>query len=220
MNYVATDNTQPVIDHIVDVLSRHLEVGEKVLWLLSGGSNILTAVETAKRLQEYDVQNLTVSLVDERYGPVGHVHENWQQLIDAGFHLEAATLHRPLTGASRKDTAASYNSWLGEQFGQSDYSLALMGIGADGHTSGIKSGSPAATASGWVTDYSWEDYERITTTFDAIKRLDEVVVAAIGIDKWPVIRSMLYHDIDLSEQPAQVLKQVKKSTLYTDYKEE
>jgi len=219
MDYTYTQTPQPVIDHLVETLTRHLRAGEHVLWLISGGSNILTAVAVARALKNVPTDNLAVSLVDERYGEVGHSNENWQQLLDQGFSLPSATLYRPLTGKPRHDTTIAFDQWLGDQFGQADYSIGLLGIGADGHTSGIKADSQAATAEGWVTDYTWDDYERITTTFDALKRLDEVVTAAIGSDKAPVIRSLLHHDTDPSKQPAQVLKLVKKSTLYTDYKE-
>lgn len=219
MNYVFATDSSTIIEQLVHTITQHLEKNESVLWLVSGGSNIAVAVAVANALQRSDTSNLTVSLVDERYGDVGHTNENWQQLLDASFHLEGATLYRPLTGDDRHQTAQNFNDWLGEQFGHADYTIGLLGIGADGHTSGIKAGSEAITADGWVMDYSWDDYERITTTFDALRRLDEVVVYAMGSDKAPVIRDLLHHDVDLTMQPAQVLKQVKKSTLYTDYKE-
>ena len=220
MNYRYSTTQAPAIEDLTHTLSHHLSEGKTVFWLVSGGSAIAIAVAVAKGLQGVPTHNLTVSLVDERYGDIGHANENWQQLLDAGFAVADATLYRPLIGADRHDTAMAFSNWLGDQFGQSDYCIGLLGIGADGHTSGIKAGSVAIQAEGWATDYVWDDYERITTTFDAIKRLDEVVIYAMGADKAPVIRDLLHHDVDLNSQPAQVLKHVNKSTLYTDYKED
>lgn len=220
MDRILVDSPQPVIDDLSDTLSEHLAAGERVLWLVSGGSNIQVAVEVAKRLQDVQKNNLYVSLVDERYGEVGGSTSNWQQLMEAGFSLDEAHLVPVLDGTSREDAASRFDNWLGDQFGQADYTIGLLGIGADGHTSGIKANSEAVTASGWVTDYTWDDFERITTAFDAIKRLDEVVIYAMGDDKASTLRDLLHHDIPLSTQPAQVLKSVKKSTLYTDYKED
>jgi 6-phosphogluconolactonase/glucosamine-6-phosphate isomerase/deaminase len=220
MNYRYTKTPEPVIKYLVETLTAHLEAGERVLWLVSGGSCIQTTVTVAKWLSAISTDKLAFSLVDERYGPVGHPDENWQQLLDAGFALDDAHLYRPLSGTNRTETTRTFNDWLSNEFGQSDYVIALMGIGADGHTSGIKPNSPAVTAAHWATDYQSEDYERITTTFDAIRRFDEVVIQAIGPDKAETVKNLIHHDISLAEQPAQVLKQVKQSTLYTDHKEE
>jgi 6-phosphogluconolactonase/glucosamine-6-phosphate isomerase/deaminase len=220
MNTVYATDAIAVQSSLIDTLRTHLASGHNVLWLLSGGSAIDSEVAIAHSLHDSDVSRLTISLIDERYGPIGHPHENWQQLIDAGFSIPGATVYRPLIGQSRPDTAQAFNSWIGNAFGQSDYSIALMGIGADGHTSGIKPHSPAATVSGWVTDYTSDDYQRVTTTFDAIMHLDEVVILALGESKFDAIRTLLHHDVPYIDQPAQVLKHVKKSTLYTDYRED
>jgi 6-phosphogluconolactonase/glucosamine-6-phosphate isomerase/deaminase len=219
MNTIVTDTAQSVIDDLTNTLRQHLQAGERVLWLISGGSNIDTAVKVARALHGVPTETLSVSLVDERYGDIGHSNENWQQLLDQGFNLPDATLYRPLIGASRHDTTIAFGQWLGDQFGQADYTVGLLGIGADGHTAGIKAGSDATTAQGWATDYTWDDYQRITTTFDALTRIDQAFIAAIGSDKIPTIRQLIHHDIEPSIQPAQVLKRIKKSTLYTDYRE-
>lgn len=220
MNYIYTKTSQPVVNYLSETIADHLRLGDRVLWLISGGSNIPIAVAVAKTLRDVPVDKLYISLVDERYGEIGHVNENWQQLLDQGFNLPKAVLYRLLIGRPRRDTASAFGQWLGEQFGKADYSIGLLGIGNDGHTSGIKAGSEAVSSEGWAIDYSWDDYERITATFDSLKRLDEVVTFAIGEDKATVIRSLLHEDIPLSIQPAQVLKLIKKSILYTDYKED
>jgi len=219
MDYRYTTTTQPVIDYLSATLIDHLMRGERVLWLISGGSNIAVAVEIAKTLKEIPPELLFISLTDERFGAVGHINENWQQLIDAGFSVENAITYRPLIGQSRRETTEAFDTWLGTQFGQADFSIGLFGVGTDGHTAGIKPRSVSTTVDGWATAYTGEDFERITITLDAIKRLDEAVAQMIGSDKSQVALDLLHADIALSEQPAQVLKLVKKCTLFTDYKE-
>ena len=219
MNYRLVTTAQPVINYLSTSIIDHVMRGERVLWLVSGGSNIEISVAVAKTLKDIPADTLFISLTDERFGAVGHVYENWQQLFDAGFSVPEATLYRPLIGKSRRETTEAFDSWLGTQLGQADYSIGLFGIGSDGHTAGIKPGSPSTGAKGWVTAYTASDFERITMTFDAIRRLDEVVVQTINPDKTPVIIDLLHADIPLDSQPAQVLKFVKKSTLFTDYKE-
>lgn len=216
---VYAKSAQPAIDHLVDTLSEHLRAGEQVVWLLSGGSGAKVCLEAAKRLQGQSLENLSVTLTDERYGDVGHADENWQQLLDAGFSLPGASLYRPLQGLDRTETTAHFASWLQEHIQAADYSVGLFGIGPDGHTAGIKPASAATERTVWAVDFTGEDFERITMTFPAIEALDEAVTQAIGVEKAPTLQQLLETDTDLATQPAQVLKAVKKSTLYTDYKE-
>jgi 6-phosphogluconolactonase/glucosamine-6-phosphate isomerase/deaminase len=217
---VHAESPQPAIDHLVETLTSHLQAGEKVLWLLSGGSGAKVCLEVAKRLQGLSLDTLSVTLTDERYGPVGHADENWQQLLDDAFALPGASLYRPLQGFDRTQTTAHFATWLKEHVQTADYCVGLFGIGPDGHTAGIKPESTATKASEWAADFTGEDFERMTMTFPAIEALDEAVIQAMGAEKAPTLRQLLETDTDRSSQPAQVLKAVKKSTLYTDYKEE
>lgn len=217
---VFAESTQPAIDHLVDTLTEHLQAGEKVVWLLSGGSGAKVCLEVAKHLENISLEKLYVTLTDERYGNVGHADENWQQLLDAGFALPGASLYRPLQGLDRTQTTTDFATWLQEHIQAADYRVGLFGIGPDGHTAGIKPGSPAAVSTAWAADFTGEDFERITMTFPAIEALDEAVVQAMGAEKAPTLRQLAETDTDLIDQPAQVLKAVKKSTLYTDYKED
>lgn len=220
IDYVFCTEPTVIIDYLFQTIRRHLGNGERVLWLISGGSNIPIAVAVAEMLSNSPISNLYVSLIDERYGKIGHANENWQQLLDAGFKLPSATLYRPLTGRLRHETAVDFNNWLDNQLSKADYRIGLLGFGTDGHTSGIKPNSPAIQAEDWVTDYKSEDYERITTTFKALRHLDEAVTQAIDPAKSRIVDDLLHRDIPLNIQPVQVLKDIKKSTIYTDYKED
>ena len=52
-----------------------------------------------------------------------------------------------------------------------------------------------------------------------IKSLDEVAIYAVGEEKWPQFE-LLSKDINPSEQPAQLLKQLKKVIIFSDYQGE
>lgn len=202
--------------YLADLISAQLRDGRRVLWLMSGGSAVAVAVEAARLLGAQDLARLTVSLIDERYGVVGHVNSNWTQLLAAGFDLPVATLHPVLTGAGQEATAADYEAFLYEQFGgAADYCVGLLGIGPDGHTSGILPHSPAVTATGLVCAYDGGGYQRITTTPVALDKLSEAVVYAVGEAKWPQL-DRLETDLPLAEQPAQALKKLAKTTIFTD----
>lgn len=219
MDYIHTTTTEPVIEHLIGTLTQRLSDGQRVLWLLSGGSGAKVCLEVAKGLTDMPLDTLFVTLSDERYGPIGHPDENWQQLLDNGFALPGATLYRPLIGKDRGETARAFGDRLQQYIHAVDYRIGLFGVGPDGHTAGIKPRTSAVDAPGWTTDFIGEDFERITMTFAAVRHLDEVVIQAMGPDKASTLDQLLHTDTSPSVQPAQVLKQVKKSTLYTDYKE-
>jgi 6-phosphogluconolactonase/glucosamine-6-phosphate isomerase/deaminase len=220
MDYVVVDTPQPAIDHLVKTITEHLRSGERVLWLLSGGSGAKVCLEVAKRLKVEPLEKLFVTVSDERYGNIGHADENWQQLLDAGFMLPGATLYRPLQGLDREETTKQFGAWLEMHIKEADYSIGLFGIGPDGHTAGIKPFSPAAESDAWAAAFTGEDFERITMTFPAIESLDEAVIQAMGAEKASTLNQLLRTQVEYAAQPAQVLKSVKKSTLYTDYKED
>ncbi len=203
-------------DQLGGTISRRLSRGETVCWFLSGGSAIEVAVLTAARIGRAS-SKLTISLADERYGPVGHHDSNWTQLLQAGFSLPGARLEPILGGGDEIETAAGFNKSARRLLESSAYKIALLGIGADGHTAGILPGSPAAISRELTSDYTGQDYHRLTLTARALSLLDEAVVYAPGEIKATAINN-LAEDLSLSEQPAQILKRIPKVTVYNGSK--
>lgn len=220
MDYRYTTDPKVVADYLIKTISSHLEQGERVTWLITGGSGMLIDRLVANGLRDVDTTQLSVTLSDERYGSVGHPDENWQQLLDDGFSLPGAQLHRVLTGHDRVATTTAFSQLLRKLLVEADYSIGLFGIGPDGHTAGIKPHSPAVNSIDYAADFTGDDFERITMTATAILQLDEAVVAAFGEAKFPTLKRLLHEDVPPDEQPAQLLRSVKKCTIFTDYKEE
>jgi 6-phosphogluconolactonase/glucosamine-6-phosphate isomerase/deaminase len=220
MEYIHAENpVQAAADHIATTIIDKLASNKKVLWFLSGGSGIKVVLEVARQLAGRDLQNLSVTLTDERYGPVGHPNENWQQLLDQGFSLPGATLYRPLIGEDQITTTNRFGAWIAQHMADAHYSIGLFGIGSDGHTAGIKPHSSAVTANAWTDYFQGDDFERITITLLPISQLNEVVIQASGVDKLPVLQSLFTQSLSVIEQPAQALKNVPAATLYTDNQE-
>lgn len=205
----------PAVDYIAGALRSHLEKGEKVLWLLPGGSAIAAAAEVGQRLSGLDLSNLAVSLTDERYGEVGHADSNWRQLQEAGLDLPGARLFPVLTGLDGQATVARWQAELEELLTSCDYKLGFFGIGPDGHTAGVLPGSPAMTTPGLVALYDGGAFQRITTTPAAISRLDEAVVLAMGEAKRKALEG-LKTEKPINEQPAQVLKRLNSCIIFND----
>lgn len=221
MHYITTH--QPVIEaanHIAAAIKQHLTKGERVLWLLSGGSGAAIAVAASQHLVGIDLTNLSITMTDERYGPLGHASENWQQIINAGFEAPGATLYRPLSGQTITDTATAWGAWLTNALDSADFSIGVFGIGSDGHTAGIKPHTSAATATGPIAAFTGDDFERLTITFPVIKRLSEIVIQATGDDKTAIINKLVSGHAALDDMPAQILTTIPASTLYTTVKQE
>lgn len=221
MNYIHTDNpVEAAAEAVAESILKQLSHGKRVLWLLSGGSGIEIATIAAEKLQGSDLSNLSVTMTDERYGPVAHADENWQQILDSGFTLPDAELYRPLIGTDRAKTTSELAKWLDKKLKSTDYIIGIFGIGADGHTAGIKPDSPAVNSPDLVSSFTGDDFERITITFNMIKKVDEVVVQASGQGKREILANLLNDMRPLNQQPAQILKTVRDVTFYSDNKRE
>ena len=197
-------------------LQTALDQNKKVLWLISGGSNIVITADILRQL--HGTQNLTIAQVDERYGPVGHPDSNWQQLLDSGTPLDGITLvpilQNPL--GSMHQAAADYEAKLQKLLKTADISIAQLGMGTDGHIAGILPGTESVQAAGLVTSYQTEQFDRITLTFNGLDQVQELWLFAYGQDKKPQLEALQNQELRLSEQPAQYLKRHPRVVVYND----
>lgn len=219
LKFIKITDSSAVEDYLTQQIEAHLKKGQSVTWLLSGGSAINVALKVAEQLRSSGtrLQTLSVSLIDERFGKPGHADSNWFKLEQAGLSLPGAKLHPVLEGKGMGVTAADFEAWLKQNLVDVDYSIGLLGVGPDGHTSGILPHSPAVEAEGWVAAYEGPDFQRITTTAAALQHLSEAAVYAVGENKRQALDN-LDSDLSLAEQPAQLLKQLSKVTIFNDYK--
>jgi 6-phosphogluconolactonase/glucosamine-6-phosphate isomerase/deaminase len=228
MNIRKVDSIQPAVDFITESLISHLDKGEEVLWLLTGGSGIQIEVAVSQKLANHDLKNLTVILTDERFpyrqsdtelfDPVNHPNSNWRQIIDAGFSLKGATLIPILKGKDIIETKGEFEKTLSNLLLlTSSYKIGLFGMGADSHTAGILPECPATQEKiHFVSSYDAAEFLRITMTFAAIRKLDEVVLCAFGETKKEALINLRDKDAPLGEQPVQILKTVPKLTIFND----
>jgi 6-phosphogluconolactonase/glucosamine-6-phosphate isomerase/deaminase len=218
IKFVDLNAPETVAGFLANLILEKLKLGQKVLWLVPGGSALNVAVMAAKEISAKPHHNLSVTLTDERYGEIGHPSSNWQQLQDQGFLLKEAKLIPVLDGKSFIDTAKNFSNNLKKALEEADYSIGLFGIGPDGHTAGILPHSQAVSSTELAVAYDAGNFKRITVTPLAISCLNEGVVFAKGEAKWPTL-SCLSKSLTLSEQPAQALKVLDSLTVFTDYKE-
>lgn len=210
-----TDSHELVAQYIAKRMRSALGAKQHVLFLVPGGSGITVAVRVSQLLSDIALKKLSITLTDERFGPIAHDESNWAQLTKNGFSMTGATLLPVLSGANLEHTILNFDQSLARLFQENDYRIGLFGIGIDGHTAGILPGSSAVTAKTLACGYEAEMFTRITMTPRAIAYLDEAIVYAMGHSKKEVLQSMR-GDIALDKQPAQALKHAGKLDIFSD----
>lgn len=187
-----------------------------VLWLVSGGSAIEAATVCAGELADNNLSDLTITLADERFGPVGHKDSNWQCLLAKGFRAPGAKLKPFLNGESLEVVQHELDRFFGTRFDQHIYKIALLGMGPDGHTAGILPQSPAVSSDEPIVHYQADDYVRLTLSLKMLSKLDEAVLYAVGKSKASQLKGLAESNISPEVQPAQIIKKLPRWTVYND----
>lgn len=222
MHRLVVTNREGAARAIAHGLDSALSNKLKVLWLMSGGSNVALQLEVLGTLQNANRHNLTISLIDERFVPLDSPNSNWHALLDGGLSGEKARLEPPIIDwdLSLHDAAHDWAQRLGECIGQADMVVGQFGVGADGHTAGILPHTEGVSENDkLVLGYKGKDHERLTTTPRLFKRLHLAIGVAMGESKKPILERMIT-DISADEQPAQLLLLAPELIMYTDQKVE
>lgn len=205
---------------IADRILEKLNNDQSVLWLMSGGSGGQLCVAVSKLLQGHDLSKLHATMSDERYGDLGHRDENFTQLIRDGLSLPAARLYRPLTGDTISVATRKFSKWLASTHEAVDCTIATLGIGEDGHTSGVKPYSIGVTSSEAAVYFEGDDFARITTTLAFIRSVDEATVQAYGENKHAIIQQLIMHNSTPELLPILVVYEIPNVTIFSDYRRE
>jgi 6-phosphogluconolactonase/glucosamine-6-phosphate isomerase/deaminase len=218
MHYIPTTGWEDGTADLTKRLIHELSTGKRVLWLVSGGSNISSSIIIMQHITTALSQQLTIGLIDERFGPVGHEDSNWQQLLRGGLKTKSATILPVLIdGLNLDETADTYNQSLSKALEDHDVIIGQVGIGADGHIAGILPGSDAAQeADRLVVGYESTPFERITTTPLALAHVNLVYAFAFGDSKHDAIARLQNEDLPVVTQPAQLLKHIPETYIYSD----
>lgn len=176
------------------------------------------------------VANLTLGLVDERFGLPRHGDSNMLVIKKSGLveiiARNGGVVAWPLNAdlLTIETTVKAYNSQITRLFNScKGRILGVFGIGADGHTAGIK---PLAEISykqlfvsspALVVGYRAEDYERITLTPVGISKITTAVIYATGEQKQAVLEKLVGQtEFNEHEFPSGVFKQHQNVHVFTD----
>jgi 6-phosphogluconolactonase len=198
-------------------LVSELEAGKNVVWIVTGGSSIPLSVTVMRNIPDDLTKRLSIYWTDERYGDIGHPDSNALLLEQAGFDPKQARMVNVLAkDLNLEETSEQYALSVAAAFEAADIVIALIGMGPDGHVCGILPGSPAVESDKLVVGYVTETFTRITLTPKALKMyVDAAYVFAFGEAKKEALANLLVKK-PLSEQPAQILKQLPEAYVYND----
>lgn len=216
MQFINTTKEQLIAD-MASELNQTLRIYKNVLWLVPGGSNVEIAVKVMAKLDDRLLDRLNIVVSDERYGAVGHENSNYTQLIRAGFEAKNAHFTDWLNSKSFDDTVTENNRNLEKLFNNAAYIIGFLGMGPDGHTSGILPNSVAVTdKKTYVVGYDGGQYLRITLTPFALSRMNQAFVGSYGEEKKPALLDLRDKMLPTTTQPAQILKHIPKVSIYND----
>lgn len=204
-----------------------------ILFLSSGGS----AIKLLDKIKNtYLKPTLTVGVLDERYSKDSAVN-NFAQLEqtyfytnakEAGVHfIDTKILHNETGEEHAKRFMKALQKW--KKANAEGTVIATMGIGPDGHTSGIMPYPEDEklfytlfdTEAVWVVHYNAGNKNphklRTTTTLPFIRNvLDKAVCLITGVEKKFALENMQKKEGSLAETPARIIEEMKEVSIYTD----
>lgn len=179
-------------------------VDQETLLLLSGG----TSPDLLYQLiaQDKTLQPGAIALIDERYGPPMHGNSNEKIISSTGLVEYLNKKEIPFYGILKEDnmetTVEQYEQTIKNLFKKFSKKIAIMGVGADGHTAGIKPGLDYDHTKLVVAyDDAGAFGKRITLSFEALEQIDEFIILAFGESKKEALKKM-FQGRDREKLPA------------------
>lgn len=216
MKFIHQDTPDP--SELLAALGSALATHERVLWLISGGSNIALSVAVMNELDEGVTERLVIMQTDERYVAPDSSDCNWRQLVDAGFDPKQATTYPVIERAdeARDAVVARFGARLAAEFDAADIVIGQFGIGGDGHTAGVKPHSVGIASQELACGYTAADFERVSMTLAAICHMNQAFIYAFGDDKYEALQALIARHASRDDQPAAIFWDLTAASLFSD----
>jgi 6-phosphogluconolactonase/glucosamine-6-phosphate isomerase/deaminase len=212
--------------------------GKPILFLVSGGSGFDVLNQLSESIFDLRLPaqtGFTVCVIDERFS-TDPIVNNFLQFQNTDFYKKATAKAVsfiptiPKEGELIEEMAKRFEgqlrTWAAAH--PDGVMIALLGIGKDGHTAGMI-GNPDDKRSfqfmfeddsTWVAGYdagTRNQYPlRVTTTMPFLKKLDTVIVYAVGESKKNALSAILAPTGDLYKTPGRIICELQHCLLYTD----
>jgi len=129
--------------------------------------------------------------VDERVAPSGDPDRNLTHLRRSLGRTAARLRPMPVDDADLEAGAMAYAERLPERF-----DLVHLGLGPDGHTASLVPGDPVLEVTDRLVAVTgpYQDRRRMTLTYPALARADEILWLVSGVDKRDALAKLLAGD--------------------------
>jgi 6-phosphogluconolactonase len=134
---------------------------------------------------------VTIFQVDERVAPEGDPDRNLTSLRRSLGDAPAQLVPMPVDQQDLETAADAYASRLPERF-----DLVHLGLGPDGHTASLVPNDPVLEVTDRLVALTqpYQGHQRMTLTFPALARADEILWLVSGADKRDALARLLAHD--------------------------
>lgn len=225
IHYLKVQSQNEVIDNISNYITNYLQKQRSVLWLLSGGSNLILEAKIMQTIPDDLTKNLTISLVDERFGLYNHPDSNFKQLLDLNFFQKQAMLV-PILDQTNPNIESTCQNFINQiqPLLETHHVIAQLGIGQDGHIAGILPDSPAVDSDQLVIHYQSDQFNRISFTLKAFLKFQQIYLVALDQTKQNIITELNNQNhrtkINYQQFPALYLNRLNHVYVYNKWIEE
>ena len=129
--------------------------------------------------------------VDERVAPAGDPDRNLTHLRESVGDVPARVHPMPVNDADLDAAAAAYATVLPQRF-----DLVHLGLGPDGHTASLVPGDPVLKVTDALVAVTqpYQGHQRMTLTYPALTRADQLLWLVTGGDKREPLAKLLAGD--------------------------
>jgi 6-phosphogluconolactonase len=180
-------------DYVAQRSRRSIESKGIFTFAVSGGRTPWTMFE---KLAQMDVawSDVVLYQVDERVASPGDVTRNLTNLERILAGCRPTIVAMPVNDNDLEEAAASYAGQLPERF-----DLVHLGLGPDGHTASLIPGDPVLEVRDRLVAITgvYQGEQRMTLTYDALSRADQLLWLVTGTDKRTSLSQLLSGDTSI-----------------------
>jgi 6-phosphogluconolactonase len=157
---------------------------------VSGGRTPWTMFEKLSRM-DITWADVVIYQVDERIAPVGDSTRNLTNLERSLGDRRPTIVAMPVNDDDLESASAAYAQLLPPRF-----DLVHLGLGPDGHTASLIPGDPVLAVRDRLVAVTgvYQGEQRMTLTYEAIVRADELLWLVTGDDKQSALAALLRGD--------------------------
>ena len=218
MQIIVIPDFQLAMEKTKDIL--YEKVDKKTVLFLSGGATPKSLYSSLAN--DKIIRPAAVGMIDERYGKKFHENSNESMIKETGFLDYLSKQNIPFypilqKNFSRKKAAESYDQKTRDLFFHFKNSVAIMGVGTDGHISSIApnrkdfinplfDNENKQLFVGQFNDAKSNYKERIGMTFAGLSLIDYFIVLVFGKEKKKALEEMFTQG-PMEEIPARFFMQ-------------